>query len=475
MLTRLRVADETGPVFDEAALFPVVMLRAAAHEAHDAIANSIKKWAKGTRASMPRFRSTNDPRAIKLSAFSLKRCDSFEPSSPETYGPPIPQRLTERPVMTFIAKGLGKLKARLSRPLPLGHVPVELHLTRHPDGRAEMRVISRGPAAPRAIDPAEAGRLVHAAVKHLPADAPNLAYVEAARAAGQVVRGGDVGLLAPIATSDGLVSRPVRCSRAEMKAVKENQRHEARRGTKRSQAAEHARKRAAKAQRKTVNRRRTRAYQDAAMLVCGNGPKNGNSFLRKHDQDGGREPVVIAAMEERSVERGVVQRSALDRTTEPEAWKRRRARNTARRIAETGMNLRVRRVAELCRRRGALSVEVEPRGTTRECTSCGADVRKDLGERTHRCPACGFTTDRDNNAALNALGRAFRQFRDTPDPGERITAAHGADEKAREKRRRKAIASSKGGRTRGARFRYNGGVVAPNSKHQGDGCDAFSS
>jgi putative transposase len=50
---------------------------------------------------------------------------------------------------------------------------------------------------------------------------------------------------------------------------------------------------------------------------------------------------------------------------------------------------------------------VDPRGTSQTCSACGAYVRKDLSVRTHRCPGCGLTIDRDVNAALNVLKRGL--------------------------------------------------------------------
>lgn len=127
MLTSLRVDDDSGPAFAEASDFSVVMLRAAAREAHDAVTNCIAKWSKGERASMPRFRSVADPQTVKLSAFSRSYRSEFG---------------ARRPVVTFAVKGLGRLKARLSRPLPPGHQPVELHLTRQEGGKLDFRVVS---------------------------------------------------------------------------------------------------------------------------------------------------------------------------------------------------------------------------------------------------------------------------------------------------------------------------------------------
>ncbi len=55
---------------------------------------------------------------------------------------------------------------------------------------------------------------------------------------------------------------------------------------------------------------------------------------------------------------------------------------------------------------GVQLVKVNPRNTTQKCSGCGWLVPKDLSVRVHECPNpdCGFTVDRDVNAALNILG-----------------------------------------------------------------------
>ncbi len=50
-------------------------------------------------------------------------------------------------------------------------------------------------------------------------------------------------------------------------------------------------------------------------------------------------------------------------------------------------------------------VLVEPDGTTRQCSNCGAAMRLGLADRVFECSCCGFTADRDHNAALNILKR----------------------------------------------------------------------
>jgi putative transposase len=57
-------------------------------------------------------------------------------------------------------------------------------------------------------------------------------------------------------------------------------------------------------------------------------------------------------------------------------------------------------------RAGTRLIEVDPQDTTQDCSGCGANVPKGLGERNHDCPHCGLLIDRDLNAARNILYRA---------------------------------------------------------------------
>ena len=59
---------------------------------------------------------------------------------------------------------------------------------------------------------------------------------------------------------------------------------------------------------------------------------------------------------------------------------------------------------------GCHVVQVEPKGTTKECASCGVETEKPIWVRKHSCPSCGFETDRDANAAMNVLRRGFSEL-----------------------------------------------------------------
>jgi len=59
---------------------------------------------------------------------------------------------------------------------------------------------------------------------------------------------------------------------------------------------------------------------------------------------------------------------------------------------------------------GTHVVRVEPAGTTKECSQCGVATSKPIWIREHSCPACGYTEDRDLNAAKNILSRGRKQL-----------------------------------------------------------------
>jgi len=55
---------------------------------------------------------------------------------------------------------------------------------------------------------------------------------------------------------------------------------------------------------------------------------------------------------------------------------------------------------------GLVTVAVNPRNTSQNCSNCGEKVPKKLKDRIHCCPHCGYTEDRDVNAAINILNLA---------------------------------------------------------------------
>jgi putative transposase len=58
---------------------------------------------------------------------------------------------------------------------------------------------------------------------------------------------------------------------------------------------------------------------------------------------------------------------------------------------------------------GRKLIVVDPRSTSQWCSFCGSIVRKELSDRVHECPYCGFSSNRDYNAALNILSTGMEQ------------------------------------------------------------------
>jgi putative transposase len=56
---------------------------------------------------------------------------------------------------------------------------------------------------------------------------------------------------------------------------------------------------------------------------------------------------------------------------------------------------------------GRRVILVNPRNTTKMCSSCGEIVPKALSVRVHTCLHCGLVLDRDENAARNILQRGL--------------------------------------------------------------------
>jgi putative transposase len=56
---------------------------------------------------------------------------------------------------------------------------------------------------------------------------------------------------------------------------------------------------------------------------------------------------------------------------------------------------------------GKITIAVAPHNTSQNCSNCGKKVQKSLSTRTHLCNHCGFTEDRDINAAINILQKGL--------------------------------------------------------------------
>ncbi len=78
----------------------------------------------------------------------------------------------------------------------------------------------------------------------------------------------------------------------------------------------------------------------------------------------------------------------------------------AKSIADASWNMLVQFTTYKAESAGCQVVLVNPYNTTQECSKCHALVHKELQDRIHHCPHCGYVQDRDINAAENILARA---------------------------------------------------------------------
>jgi putative transposase len=81
-------------------------------------------------------------------------------------------------------------------------------------------------------------------------------------------------------------------------------------------------------------------------------------------------------------------------------------RGLNRAILDAGWGELARMIRYKAERAGGEIVLVEARGTSVECSGCGAAVPKVLSERRHRC-GCGLDLHRDVNAARVILARGL--------------------------------------------------------------------
>ena len=58
---------------------------------------------------------------------------------------------------------------------------------------------------------------------------------------------------------------------------------------------------------------------------------------------------------------------------------------------------------------GNYNIPVNPYRTSIECSNCGNPVFKTLADRIHKCPHCGLELDRDHNASINILKKAWNE------------------------------------------------------------------
>lgn len=123
----------------------------------------------------------------------------------------------------------------------------------------------------------------------------------------------------------------------------------------------------------------------------------------------------------------------------PDAKGRRPRRGMAKSLHDAAMGGVHLALTQLAVRLGVRVILVDPANTSQRCSECGdlPAVRKTLDVREHKCIACGYTADRDTNAARNilALGQDVLRYEEADRP--RMEAARKRKE-ARELRMERA-------------------------------------
>jgi putative transposase len=175
----------------------------------------------------------------------------------------------------------------------------------------------------------------------------------------------DLGLKSFLATSDGDTVDPPRYFQNSEQKLRRAQRALSRK-KKDSGRRRKARERVAKLHEKTANQRRDFHHKQARKLVDGYGL------------------IVHEALNVRSIARSRLAKSAHDA-----GWAR-------------FLSILQQKAEEAA----VTVVAVDPKNTTQRCCQCGAlpECKKALSVRTHSCEQCGYTADRDVNAAKNILG-----------------------------------------------------------------------
>ena len=82
-------------------------------------------------------------------------------------------------------------------------------------------------------------------------------------------------------------------------------------------------------------------------------------------------------------------------------------RHLAKSISDAGWSLFRRWLDYFGYKYGKLTIAVAPYNTSQNCSNCGEKVQKSLSTRTHICNHCGYTEDRDINAAINILQKGL--------------------------------------------------------------------
>jgi len=89
-----------------------------------------------------------------------------------------------------------------------------------------------------------------------------------------------------------------------------------------------------------------------------------------------------------------------------------KATKTHKSIQDVAWNQFVQQLSYKVEETGGKIVYVNPKNTTKMCSSCGKLTSKELSDRIHECSLCGLVMDRDLNASKNILRIGMDSLRD---------------------------------------------------------------
>ncbi len=79
----------------------------------------------------------------------------------------------------------------------------------------------------------------------------------------------------------------------------------------------------------------------------------------------------------------------------------------AKNIADSSWNRFIQILEYKAENAGVQVIKVNPKNTTKLCSNCGAMKSMHLWDRTYRCAECGYEANRDENSAINILGKGL--------------------------------------------------------------------
>jgi len=79
----------------------------------------------------------------------------------------------------------------------------------------------------------------------------------------------------------------------------------------------------------------------------------------------------------------------------------------AKNIADSSWNKFIQMLEYKAENAGVQVIKVDPRNTTKLCSNCGELKSMHLWDRTYKCTECGYEANRDENSAINILGKGL--------------------------------------------------------------------